>query len=66
MRQVAWPTVLALAALVGLLLFFASLGRAFGRPPAIPWVCDDTRYVDTVPIGRAVVGPAVAAPPGCG
>ncbi len=42
------------------------LGAQLGRPPGIPWVCDDTRYNDTVPAGRGVAGPPVSAPPGCG
>ena len=42
------------------------LGSAVGRPPSVPWVCDDTRYNDTVPAGRGVAGPPVSAPPGCG
>ena len=42
------------------------LGSVFGQPPSPPWVCDDTRYIDTVPAGRGVAGPAVSAPPGCG
>ena len=60
------PTLLGLAAVGALLLLFVALGRVAGREPSIPWVCDDTRYVDTVPVGRGVVGPAVSAPPGCG
>jgi hypothetical protein len=60
------PTVLGLAATAALLVLSAALGRVAGREPSRPWVCDDTRYVDTVPAGRAVVGPAVSAPPGCG
>jgi hypothetical protein len=58
--------MLGLAATAALLVLFAALGRLAGREPSPPWVCDDTRYVDTVPAGRAVVGPAVSAPPGCG
>ncbi len=42
------------------------LGMALGRQPSVPWVCDDTRYNDTVPAGRGVAGPPVSAPPGCG
>ena len=60
------PTLLGLATVGALLLVFVVLGRVAGRPPGIPWVCDDTRYVDTVPAGRGVVGPAVSTPPGCG
>jgi hypothetical protein len=59
----------ALAGLIGagvVVLAVAALGVVWGREPGPPWVCDDTRYVDTVPLGRAVVGPSVAAPPGCG
>ena len=60
------PTGLGLAAAATLVLLFAALGQVAGRQPGPAWVCDDTRYVDTVPAGRAVVGPAVSAPPGCG
>jgi hypothetical protein len=59
----------ALAGLIGavaIVATIAALGLALGRAPAPAWVCDDTRYVDTVPLGRAVVGPSVSAPPGCG
>ena len=66
MRPLVLPTLLGLAAVGALLLLFVVLGRVAGRPPGIPWVCDDTRYVDTVPAGRGVAGPAVSAPPGCG
>ena len=56
--------------LIGLVVLVLALivgtGRAVGRAPVIPWVCDDTRFVDTVPVGRGVVGPAVSASPGCG
>jgi hypothetical protein len=65
-RPIFLPTLLGLAIVAVILLLFAFLGWAFGRPPGPPWVCDDTRYVDIVPVGRAVVGPAVSAPPGCG
>jgi hypothetical protein len=61
-----WPTVLGFAAAALVVLAFAILGSAFGRPYGPPWVCDDTRFVDTVPVGRAVVGPAVSPVPGCG
>ena len=60
------PTVIGLAATSALLLLFFLLGEAGGRVYGPPWVCDDTRYVDTVPAGRAVVGPALSAAPGCG
>jgi hypothetical protein len=59
----------ALAGLIGaaaLVAVIAAFGLVLGQAPAPAWVCDDTRYVDTVPLGRAVVGPSVAAPPGCG
>lgn len=64
------PLVVSAACGVGIALVILTLtfgaGRVFGREPGIPWSCDDTRYVDTVPTGRGVVGPAVSAPPGCG
>ena len=66
MRALLLPTLLGLAAVGALLLLFVVLGRVAGRPPSIPWVCDGTRYVDTVPVGRGVVGASVSAPPGCG
>jgi hypothetical protein len=49
-----------------ILTMVAGAGQVFGQAPGIPWSCDDTRFVDTVPTGRAVVGAAVSAPPGCG
>jgi hypothetical protein len=55
--------VLVTAVIVSVIL---AVGRSYGRPPSIPWSCDDTRYVETVPTGRAVVGAAVSAPPSCG
>jgi hypothetical protein len=51
-------TLLVLMAIIG-------AGRFVGREPTVPWTCDDTRYNDTVPTGRGVVGPSVSAPPGC-
>jgi hypothetical protein len=64
------PLLVAAAFGVGLALVTLALvlgaGRAIGHEAGIPWSCDDTRYVDTVPTGRGVVGPAVSAPPGCG
>ena len=71
MRAVLTPALLApVAAGVGAAVLIVAaiwlLGATFGRPPGIPWVCDDTRYNDTVPAGRGVAGPPVSAPPGCG
>jgi hypothetical protein len=57
--------LLALALFIGVMLAFALAGRAFGREPDPPWVCDDTRFTQLVPVGRAVVGPPAAPPPGC-
>lgn len=51
-------TILALVAVIG-------VGMLVNRQPTVPWSCDDTRYNDTVPTGRGVIGPAVSAPPGC-
>ena len=66
MRPLVLPAVLGVGVTVVLLLLIVGAGRLFGHEPGIPWSCDDTRYVDTVPAGRGVVGPAVSAPPGCG
>lgn len=66
MRRLLVPTVLGIGATVLLVISIVGAGRLVGREPGIPWSCDDTRFVDTVPTGRGVVGPAVSAPPGCG
>jgi hypothetical protein len=66
MRPLVLPTVLGVGVTVVLLLLIVGAGRLVGREPGIPWSCDDTRFVDTVPAGRGVVGPAVSASPGCG
>ncbi len=66
MRGLLAPTVLGIGLTMLVVLLIVGAGRMVGREPAIPWVCDDTRFVDTVPVGRGVVGPAVSAPPGCG
>jgi hypothetical protein len=66
MRALVVPTVLGVGLAVLVLALILSTGRMLGREPGIPWSCDDTRYVDTVPTGRGVAGPAVSAPPGCG
>jgi hypothetical protein len=66
MRPLLLPSVLGVGVTVVLLLLILGAGRQFGHEPGIPWSCDDTRYVDIVPTGRGVVGPAVSAPPGCG
>ena len=66
MRALAVPSLLGVGVTVLLLLLLVGAGRFVGREPTIPWSCDDTRYIDTVPTGRGVVGPAVSAPPGCG
>jgi hypothetical protein len=65
-RPLLLPTLLGLGLTVVVLVLVIGAGRVLNREPGIPWVCDDTRYVDTVPTGRGVVGPAVSAPPGCG
>lgn len=66
MRDLVVATLAGAVAVLVLVSVFAVLGRVFGEEPVPPWMCDDTRYVDTVPVGRGVVGPAVSAPPGCG
>jgi hypothetical protein len=60
------PALAGIGVALVILVVIAGAGRLFGREPGIPWSCDDTRFVDTVPTGRAVVGAAVSAPPGCG
>jgi hypothetical protein len=66
MRDLLLPTAFGVGLTILLLATIVGAGRYVARAPVIPWVCDDTRYVDTVPVGRGVVGPAVSAPPGCG
>jgi hypothetical protein len=66
MRVLLIPSVLGFGLTVLVLVLIVGVGRVVDREPVIPWVCDDTRFVDTVPAGRGVVGPAVGAPPGCG
>jgi hypothetical protein len=66
MRGLLAPSVFGIGVTVLVVLLIVGAGRMVGREPRIPWVCDDTRFVDTVPVGRGVVGPAVSAPPGCG
>jgi hypothetical protein len=66
MRPLLVSAALGVGVTVVILAVVLGAGRAFGHEPGIPWICDDTRYVDTVPTGRGVVGPAVSAPPGCG
>jgi hypothetical protein len=66
MRSLVRATLVGIGLTVAVLALVLAVGRAFAREPSIPWVCDDTRFVDTVPTGRAVVGPSVSAPPGCG
>ena len=60
-------TPLAAAGLIALLILgiVVTIGRAYGREPGPAWVCDDTRYTQLVPRGRAVVGAPVSPPPGC-
>ena len=60
------PSMAGVGVTAAIIALIWLLGTAFGRPPSIPWVCDDTRYNDTVPAGRGVAGPPVSAPPGCG
>jgi hypothetical protein len=66
MRALVIPSVLGVGLTVLVLVLIVGAGRMLDREPAIPWSCDDTRFVDTVPVGRGVVGPAVSASPGCG
>ena len=66
MRSLITYAGLGIGVTILLLVIILGAGRAVGREPSVPWSCDDTRYNDTVPTGRGVVGPAVSAPPGCG
>ena len=66
MRPLITYAGLGIGVTILLLVIILGAGRAVGREPSVPWSCDDTRYNDTVPPGRGVVGPAVSAPPGCG
>jgi len=65
-RRLIVPALAGIGVALVILAAVAGAGRLFGREPGIPWSCGDTRFVDTVPTGRAVVGAAVGAPPGCG
>jgi len=66
MRSPVSLSMLGVGLTMLLLVLILGAGRLAAREPAVPWSCDDTRYNDTVPTGRGVVGPAVSAPPGCG
>ncbi|MFN8632562.1 MAG: hypothetical protein U0893_01820 [Chloroflexota bacterium] len=66
MRAILVPAGLGAGLTILLVLAVILAGRELAPPPSIPWVCDDTRFVATVPAGRGVVGPAVSASPGCG
>ena len=66
MRALLVPSALGFGLTVLVLVLIVGAGRLLGREPSVPWSCDDTRFVDTVPAGRGVVGPALSAPPGCG
>jgi hypothetical protein len=65
-RRLIVPALAGIGAALLILAIVAGTGQFFGQAPGIPWSCGDTRFVDTVPTGRAVVGAAVSAPPGCG
>jgi hypothetical protein len=65
-RRLIVPSLAGVGVALLILTMVAGAGQVFGQAPGIPWSCDDTRFVDTVPTGRAVVGAAVSAPPGCG
>lgn len=66
MRAILLPAGLGAGLTILLVLAVVLAGTALAPAPRIPWVCDDTRFVATVPTGRAVVGPSVSASPGCG
>ena len=66
MRRLIVPSVAGILLTLAVLAVIAGVGRLGGQTQSVPWSCDDTRFVDTVPTGRAVVGAAVSAPPGCG
>jgi hypothetical protein len=58
-------TAVAVALYVGVIVVLSLAGRAFGREPSAAWRCDDTRFTQLMPRGRAVVGASVSPPPGC-
>jgi hypothetical protein len=66
MRPLITFSGLGIGVTIVLLVLIVGAGQLWGRPPSVPWSCDDTRFNDTVPTGRGVVGPSVSAPPGCG
>ena len=66
MRPLVTFASLGIGLTILVLVVILGAGRAVNRPPSVPWSCDDTRFNETVPVGRSVVGPAVSAPPGCG
>jgi hypothetical protein len=66
MRALVTFVSLGIGLTILVLVVILGAGRAVDRQPSVPWSCDDTRFNDTVPTGRGVVGPAVSAPPGCG
>ncbi len=57
--------VMAVAALLLIVAGYLLAGWLLGREPGPAWICDDTRYTQLVPSGRAVVGPPASPPPGC-
>lgn len=65
MRALVTFTGLGIGLTILVLVVILGAGRVASRQPSVPWSCDDTRFNDTVPTGRGVVGPAVSAPPGC-
>lgn len=66
MRELVTCAGLGIGLTILVLVVILGAGQVVNRQPSVPWSCDDTRFNDTVPTGRGVVGPAVSAPPGCG
>jgi hypothetical protein len=56
--------MLGLALALFVLSTIVMLGSVLGKKP-VKWVCDDTTFTRTGPVGSDVVGPTVRPIPGC-
>jgi hypothetical protein len=64
-RPLFMDVFLGLTLALVLLGVFTVSGRVWGKKPAV-WMCDDTMYSRTGPVGFDVIGPTVRPVPGCG